>query len=85
VLGDVGEPEPVGPVHGEAAVHEVVRQRVSRVAAGAAAAAAGAAAAAAADTGQAGLAHEPLHALAATRDAQPEAQLGVDPGAAIDR
>ena len=73
MLGDVHHPQPVRFGHIELPVHEIFGRLGGRVAAGAAPPATPV------DTLDAGLAHQPLDALAAAPDALAEAQLGVHP------
>jgi len=77
VLGDVSDPQPVLPVRGELAVHQI------RVRAGRGIADRAALMPAAVDAGQPGLAHQPLHAFAAAPQALAEPQLGMDPRGAV--
>jgi hypothetical protein len=77
VLGDVGDPEPVGARSDEVAVHQILGRR------GVAVAASAAPLPAAIDALEAVAAHEPLDAFATHPDADAEAQLGPHPRAAI--
>jgi len=75
VLSDVGAPQPLRGVGDEVALHQiVVHGRVRAAPAGLARSA---------DAAQAGLAHQPGHALAGDRQAQAEAQLGVHSRSAV--
>ncbi len=74
VLGDVGEPHPVGGVGGEDATHQVlVRRRCRPVAA----------LTGVAHPPQGCLAHQAGDAFAPARDPEPEAQLGMYPWSAV--
>jgi hypothetical protein len=71
VLGDVGEPDPIGRVRSELALNQVlVSGRVGLPAP---------VFALLADTLKAGLPHQPRHPLTTTRHAQTEPQLGMHP------
>jgi len=76
VLGDVSDPQLVGPVHGELAVHQIVAGLGIGVAARASLAAL-------VDPHDAVEAHQPLDAFAATADPFAQHQLVMDPRAAI--
>lgn len=77
VLGDVGHPELVGAVDRELAIDEIISRRVEGVAFRAAPPTPSG------DAFEAGVAHEPLDALAAAADAHADGELGVNSRAAV--
>ena len=75
VLGDVGDPQPVGALGDEAALHQILVHRRRRTRS--------AMLAPVTDAGQAGGAHQPGHPLAAAGHAESQAELGVHPRCAV--